>query len=236
MRVVRSFGVAGLCCALLGGCAGEVRAPAYYVVRADDTLYDIAWRNDVDYRELAAWNHIGPDYRLQVGQWLWLHPIDTGHGAPSRPPRRALPAAHASAPAAPVASAAGEREDASLQWAWPTARIGAPRRLQNGALLIIGKLGQDVRAAAAGRVVYTGSGIRGFGKLVIIKHSAALLSAYGYNQDVLVHDNEQVATGQPIASMGEGLRRTPTLYFEIRLDGHSVDALPYLPDAKRILQ
>ena len=97
-----------------------------------------------------------------------------------------------------------------------------------------GRLGQDVRAASAGRVVYTGSGLRGYGNLVIIKHADSLLSAYAHNREMLVHDGQEVAVGQVIAHMGEGegAHRSPVLYFEIRQNGRPVDPLPYLSRVK----
>ncbi len=88
-----------------------------------------------------------------------------------------------------------------------------------------------MRAASAGRVVYTGSGLRGYGNLVIIKHADSLLSAYAHNREMLVHDGQDVAAGQVIAHMGEGegVHRSPILYFEIRQNGRPVDPLAFLP-------
>ena len=96
-------------------------------------------------------------------------------------------------------------------------------------LLISGTEGAPVRAAAAGRVVYTGSGLRGFGNLLIIKHSNLFLSAYGHNQSLSVKEGDQVALGQTVASMGLGPGQKPALYFEIRYNGQPVDPLAYLP-------
>jgi lipoprotein NlpD len=93
-------------------------------------------------------------------------------------------------------------------------------------------VGQDVRAASSGRVVYSGSGIRGYGNLVIIKHGENLLSAYAHNRELLVHDGQEVATAQVIGHMGEGAPNKPVLYFEIRRNGKPVDPLPFLPTVK----
>jgi lipoprotein NlpD len=101
-----------------------------------------------------------------------------------------------------------------------------------GGILLSGRLGQDVRAASAGRVVYTGSGLRGYGNLVIIKHADSLLSAYAHNREMLVHDGEEVAMGQVIAHMGEGAHRSAVLYFEIRQNGRPVDPIPFLARTK----
>ena len=96
----------------------------------------------------------------------------------------------------------------------------------------MGRLGQDVRAASTGRVVYTGSGIRGYGNLIIIKHADSLLTSYAHNREMLVHEGQDVAAGQTIAHMGTGAHRVSALYFEIRLNGKPVDPLRYLSSAK----
>ncbi|NNM62571.1 MAG: peptidoglycan DD-metalloendopeptidase family protein [Steroidobacteraceae bacterium] len=223
--------------AVLSGCAGEpVRTPATYVVRPDDTLYSIAWRNHLDYRQLAAWNGIGRDYRIVVGERLRLHPPAYRQGTPRpAPPRIRRWAGKSTAPrlgtrVVPAAPAAARSAvAAALRWRWPTRHAGPVHRLVNGALLIHGMEGQIVRAAAAGRVVYTGRGIPGFGLLVIIKHSTHVLSAYAYNAAVTVSDGQRVAAGTPIARMGVNAKGTPMLYFEIRADGRTIDPLPYLP-------
>ncbi len=222
--------VAGICVVWLCGCVdGGEPMPQYYVVQPQDTLYSIAWRHSLDYRDLAAWNRLRGNFRIEVGQRLTLRP---GTAVRSAPSQRGMPRGQEPLPPAPQGSAEELRENAALHWVWPTERIGWPRRLPNGGLLIAGRLGQVVRAAAAGRVVYTGSGIRGFGKLVIIKHSATLLSAYAYNSEMFVRDGDAVAAGQMIAKMGENAQREPTLYFEIRMNGRTIDPLPYLPGRK----
>jgi len=104
--------------------------------------------------------------------------------------------------------------------------------MQSGGILFPGRLGQDVRAAASGRVVYTGSGIRGYGQLVIVKHNEMLLSAYAYNREVLVHEGQDVAAGDVIAHMGEGAHQSASLYFEIRYNGKPIDPLPFLSGKK----
>jgi lipoprotein NlpD len=118
--------------------------------------------------------------------------------------------------------------DAAMKWVWPTERAAAPRSVPGGGILLAGKLGQEVRAASAGRVVYTGSGLRGYGNLIIIKHADSLLSAYAHNREMLVRDGQEVAAGQVIARMGQGPQQLPVLYFEIRQNGKPVDPLPYL--------
>ena len=118
------------------------------------------------------------------------------------------------------------------KWVWPTDRQGTPTPAPGGGILLPGILGQDVRAANAGRVVYTGSGLRGYGNLIILKHGEALLSAYAHNREMLVRDGQDVASGQVIAHMGEGNHHAAVLYFEIRENGRPVDPLRFLNEAK----
>ncbi|HEY4442987.1 MAG TPA: peptidoglycan DD-metalloendopeptidase family protein [Steroidobacteraceae bacterium] len=225
---------------MLGACADTAAAgPPSYVVRPEDTLYSIAWRHDLDYRDLARWNNIGADFRISVGQVLVLGPREappSEHGTPARAPPRApnasAPTHHAPiavAPSPPPASprAVPSAANRASRWLWPTDRVGAPRPVPGGGILLSGRLGQDVRAASAGRVVYAGSGLRGYGNLVIIKHADSLLSAYAHNREMLVRDGQEVAAGQVIAHMGEGAHQAPVLYFEIRQNGKPIDPLPF---------
>jgi lipoprotein NlpD len=241
LRAARSFGV-GLYCWLLCACADTTSlGPQSYVVRPQDTLYSIAWRHDLDYRDLARWNNIGGDFRISVGQVLVLGPRQ---GSSARPAPAAVrpPAAPASAAGAPQVGKprrladptpkAPTAADNGLKWVWPTDRVGVPRPVPGGGILMSGRLGQDVRAASTGRVVYTGNGLRGYGNLIIIKHADSMLSAYAHNREMLVHDGEDVGIGQVIAHMGEGPNQAPILYFEIRQNGKPVDPLPYLLKAK----
>jgi lipoprotein NlpD len=118
------------------------------------------------------------------------------------------------------------------RWTWPAdgSVLGSVQQPNGGiGLEIDGATGSDVRAAAAGRVVYTGAGLRGYGQLVIVKHDEAWLTAYGYNSAVYVAEGDAVQAGQRIAAMGEGPGRRSRLYFEIRLNGRPVDPLTQLP-------
>jgi lipoprotein NlpD len=210
------------CCLLLGGCADTSVHPSnVYVVLPKDTLYSIAWRFNLDYHDLARWNNIGPDFRITAGQTLTLIPSTRAANVPKAPA-----AAHATAPRTnnpPLSNSPG------LSWVWPTDRYAPPQPVSGGGILIAGRVGQDVRAASSGRVVYNGSGIRGYGNLIIIKHGENLLSAYAHNRESMVHEGEEVATGQVIGHMGEGAPAKPVLYFEIRRNGKPIDPLPFLP-------
>jgi lipoprotein NlpD len=225
---------------LLGACADTAGdGPEGYVVRPEDTLYSIAWRHDVDFRDLARWNNIGADFRISVGQVLVLGPGRAPPAVPAPPPALGttapIPRIKPSLPGAPNernASAVPGPATAGPKWIWPTDHVGAPRPAAGGGIFLSGRLGQDVRAASAGRVVYTGAGLRGYGKLIIIKHGDTLLSAYAHNREMLVHDGQDVAMGQVIAHMGEGARQSPLLYFEIRQNGKPVDPLLFLSKGK----
>ncbi|MEP6885338.1 MAG: peptidoglycan DD-metalloendopeptidase family protein [Gammaproteobacteria bacterium] len=246
---------------LLGACASvAVEGPESYIVRAHDTLYSIAWRHELDFRDLARWNNIGPDFHIAIGQVLLLSgpprsaplprpaiaapPVTPAWrpnevpfvGKPQPLPSAAAPPGAPSAAAleAPIGAGIAGRDRGSsavngpVKWVWPTDHVAAPRSVAGGGILLAGRLGQNVRAASAGRVVYTGSGLRGYGNLIIIKHADSLLSAYAHNREMLVHDGQEVTAGQVIAHMGQGAKQMPLLYFEIRQNGKPVDPLPFL--------
>jgi lipoprotein NlpD len=213
---------------------GGYEAPQSYVVQPQDTLYSIAWRHDLDYRALARWNGIGPDYRISVGQVLSLRPATPPSAAvppgAAAPPGAAVPP-HAAVPPS-VAMAPSAQAPASGRWMWPTSVLQSPHAVAGGGILLQGILGQPVRAACSGRVVYVGSGIRGYGNLIIIKHDENFLSAYAHTREVAVHEGQEVLRGQVMAQMGVGPHQAAALYFEIRLNGKPVDPLPYLSGEK----
>ncbi|MDB6099849.1 MAG: hypothetical protein JWN58_2552, partial [Gammaproteobacteria bacterium] len=215
MRWQRWICGVGLSC-LCAACADRaVHEPALYVVKPQDTLYSIAWRNGIDFRDLARWNGIGADFRIAVGQVLKMSPSE---GAPPLTAGKKIE----SRDNAKLPPAGGP---SSLVWSWPTDRLSAPQPVQSGGIILQGREGQDIRAASAGRVVYAGTGIRGYGNLIIIKHGENLLSAYAHNRDSLVRDGQEVTLGQVIGHMGEGAPQKPALYFEIRRYGKPVDPL-----------
>jgi lipoprotein NlpD len=119
-----------------------------------------------------------------------------------------------------------------MQWQWPvrdgTATLTSRPNGGHG-LMIGGRLGEDIRAAASGRVVYTGAGLLGYGQLIIVKHNESYLSAYGHLQSVLIKEGDPVGSGQRIATMGNGPQGSPMLYFEIRLHGTPGNPLALLP-------
>lgn len=205
----------GLLTLSLAGCGTAPVRSGTYTVRSGDTLYAIAQRFRLDYRELARWNGIGRGYQIYPGQVLRLY-------AGAARSSRASSSSPSSAPP-PVAS---------FTWRWPASglEVKSTARPNGGVGLIIsGREHQDICAAAAGKVVYSGTGLLGYGRLLIIKHDEAYLSAYGYTQDVFVDEGAQVEGGQKIATMGKDPGGAPQLYFEIRVNGKPVDPLMLLP-------
>jgi lipoprotein NlpD len=215
--------------AILAACSsGPSRVPETYVVKRGDTLYSIAWRHGLDYREVARWNRIGRDYVIHPGQRLVLKPshgVARSAATPTRPqsarqPSRPTPAAPTGPP---------------VQWQWPVEGGTATLTTRpNGGygLTISGTLGEDVKAAGDGKVVYTGSGLLGYGQLIIVKHNETYLSAYGHTQNVLAKEGDAVRAGQRIATMGSGPQGTPMLYFEIRIQGSPGNPLTLLPQRR----
>ncbi|HKJ22400.1 MAG TPA: peptidoglycan DD-metalloendopeptidase family protein [Gammaproteobacteria bacterium] len=229
--------IAGL---LLSACGSLV----YHRVREGETLYSIGWEYGYDYRTLAQWNDIAPPYVIKPGDWVRIAPPGTGmaaagngeghspaqsrSGAPPPHDRSPPRAASAKPPAAHSGSASR-----TIHWTWPAKgkllmRFSSHHLMQKG-LDIAGTLGEPVVAAAAGRVVYSGNGLKGYGNLVIIKHGQHYLSAYGYNSRLFVKEGDLVSRGQEIAAMGRAGTDRVKLHFEIRRDGDPVNPLDYLP-------
>jgi lipoprotein NlpD len=209
---------------ILASCSSTPQRPATYTVKRGDTLYAIAWRHRLDYQDVARWNGIGRDYVIHPGQVLKLYPSSTSRRQASAP---------ASARSAPPSKAAPSViTGPPVHWQWPvTGGTATLTSRPNGGqgLTISGRLGDEIRSAGAGRVVYTGSGLLGYGQLVIIKHNETYLSAYGHTQSVAIREGDVVTAGQRIATMGPGPQGTPMLYFEIRVNGAPGNPLTLLP-------
>lgn len=246
---------------LLSGCAGwsswedgrgsevtpqrPVGADDYMVVRGD-TVYSIAFRHSLDYRELARWNGIGADYLIRPGQVLRLKPpVDA---RPRRQvvgeiesvavddiqigkPQPVVPNSPPTEMPEPDSGASAVTPSVAFDWVWPTAGNVVRTYGQSGArgIDVAGAVGQPVVAAAPGRVVYSGNALKGYGELIIIKHDELYLSAYGYNRTRHVKEGDVVTAGQPIAEMGRGPENKAILHFEIRRKGKPIDPLGKLP-------
>lgn len=224
------------------------RVPNSYVVRSGDTLYSIAFRYGLDFRGLASANGIGSDYRIVPGQRLRLSDrakaAKTAASAPVKGPSKTAVAPRApasqptSAPSAVVQSQSKKSPQvlettALTDWQWPTEgrviRGFSASEYAHKGIDIAGKQEQPVKTVANGVVVYAGSGLVGYGKLLIVKHSERYLSAYAHNNRLLVKEGESVRQGQTIARMGDtGTDRTK-LHFEIRKDGKPVNPVSLLP-------
>ncbi|NIR29271.1 MAG: peptidoglycan DD-metalloendopeptidase family protein [Gammaproteobacteria bacterium] len=230
-----------------------------HVVRRGETLYAIAWRHGIDYQDLAGWNEIAPPYTIYPGQKLTLIPTevqrrarapakDRAPAAKTRPDARKPSAARASKPKNTRAAAeknTGKRkiddgqppgrasgaDRVVSQWHWPAKGqlITAFKDSGHKGVNIAGQLGTPVYAAAHGRVVYTGGGLRGYGELIIVKHNHRYLSAYAHNNKLLVQEGDTVTGGQRIAEMGRTGTDRVMLHFEIRRDGKPVDPIAFLP-------
>lgn len=230
----------------------------HYIVQRGDTLWSIAFRFGWDWKELARRNGIAPPHVIYPGQRIRFDGgpvtpapvVATRPAASPQPARTPAPAPVVTtpvttptpsqpvvvtpqqpkpAPAPPVASA----PRSAGGWIWPAKGQIIGRFSSNGSLNkgidIAGELGQPVLAASDGAVVYAGSGLRGYGELVIIKHSDTYVSAYGHNRRLLVQEGQQVKAGQTIAEMGSTGTDRVKLHFEIRRQGKPVDPLQYLP-------
>jgi lipoprotein NlpD len=220
---------------LLTGCASEPVRPTTYTVKRGDTLYAIAWRLRLDYRELARWNSIDDKYLIRPGQVLRLQPggVRSTPAQTARVPRAPnKPAPVRPASTVPVPARVVTPPVVAVRWQWPveggTATLTARPNGGQG-LTINGERGQPVLAAAGGRVVYNGSGLLGYGQLLIIKHNESYLTAYGHIEAVAVTEGDAVMPGQRIAAMGSGPQGVPLLYFEIRLNGTPGNPLLLLP-------
>ena len=219
----------------------RVSTPKYgatAVVQRGDTLYGIAFRNGIDVRDLAAWNGIATPYTIYPGQSLRLYPRGGTRSvatAPSRPTTSMPPGSRPAVPT-PVRSTppvATTPVASPIIWRWPAdgeliARYVAGEPTKQG-IDVAGSSGAPVRAAADGVVVYSGSGLVGYGELIIVKHNDAWLSAYGHNRSRLVNEGQLVKAGQQIAELGRTGAARDMLHFEIRYNGKPVDPLQYLP-------
>ena len=226
----------------------------WYKVRKGDTLYSIAWSHSLHYRTLAYWNTMRPPYTLHPGQILRLKPrpkvkkytsakakknTTTGKSQSAAKPRARPSTANKKTynkrTAKKTTSKTSRKSTASgkLRWTWPAQgrisyRYSSQASGKKG-IGIAGRKGQKIRAAAAGKVVYSGEGLLRYGKMIIVKHNKRYLSAYAHNQKLLVREGAWVKAGQQIAQMGSSGRNSTLVHFEIRRDGKPVNPIRYLP-------
>lgn len=248
-----SGGMAGTALKPLPG-AENAGKPGYYTVKPGDTLIRIGLESGQSWKDIARWNNLENANLIEVGQVLRVVapvvatapvPVETGvvtrpvasssvTPASAPPPKggTSVPVAGASTPApvpapAPVAAA----DDDNLGFIWPASGslLAGFDEARNKGYDIAGKAGDSVMAAADGRVVYAGAGLRGYGNLIILKHNNTFLTAYAHNQTLLVKEDQAVRKGQKIAEMGSSDADRVKLHFEIRRQGKPVDPSRYLP-------
>jgi lipoprotein NlpD len=212
---------------LIAGCGPKTRwdhtPREEHIVRTGETLFSISWRYGEDPRNLARWNRLGDGSLIHPGQVIRLTP-------PSGERRSSSASGSKSADSRPLPPIPTQP---APPWNWPvtgkvTVEFGDRPGTGTG-ILIDGTAGQSIKSAAAGTVVYSGSGLIGYGELIIVKHNDTYLSAYGHNASLLVTEGQAVKKGQEIATMGEGPGAKPRLHFEIRRNGKPVNPRQYLP-------
>lgn len=210
-------------------------------VSVGETLYSIAWRYSIDYKTLARHNGISGDYTIYPGQLLRLDVHNAKSAVKARkqtvkaesPPQRPQSTRAINKTVISPSKKGSQTDNKQLHWRWPASgKLLATFSSKNGlnkGIDIAGKLGEPVSSAGPGYVVYAGSGLRGYGKLLIIKHNEKFLSAYAHNRRLLVGEGDAVKAGQKIAEIGSSGTDRNKLHFEIRRDGKPIDPLRYLP-------
>lgn len=223
-----------------------------YRVQPGDTIYSVAWGFGMDYHDIARYNQLTEPYTLRPGQTLRMSGSDTQtYPAPAtvistvttpvtttptttstiNNTKQANPVA--TPPVKTTAVVAAGNTTTHSAWQWPTqgpvihgysSTPGGNRGIDIG-----GKLNQTVVSSAEGKVVYAGSGMAGYGNLIIIKHNDTDLSAYAFNKKIYVKEGDKVSAGQRIASMGKNDAGQVSLHFEIRRNGKPIDPLSCLP-------
>lgn len=228
----------------------------HLVVRGD-TLYAIAWRYETTVDKLAQLNRLAPPYLLHVGNRLVVDPPVPAEAAAGKAtaasgvvvmavpqpqldtqpgPRPVVAGAPVQLPAAAAAPQTGSPAPgpsaSSWVWQWPATGDVTREYDSNGqfkGINIQSRPGTPIQAAASGEVVYAGDGLRGYGQLIIVKHSEVYLSAYAYNRVMAVHEGDRVTAGQRLGEVGGDAANPGRLYFEIRKQGEPIDPTRLLP-------
>lgn len=233
--------------------------PGYYTVKPGDTLIRIGLEHGQSWKDIARWSNLENPNVIEVGQVVRVVPpgaVPSGSAASGATPGRAVApvvvtpiagtgssstaasaaassgataAAPAPAPVPAPAPAARGADDVDFIWPASGSLIAGFDEARNKGFDIGGKAGDPVLAAADGRVVYAGAGLRGYGNLIILKHNNTYLTAYAHNQSLLVKEDQTVRKGQKIAEMGSTDADRVKLHFEVRRQGKPVDPARYLP-------
>ncbi|QXZ08344.1 peptidoglycan DD-metalloendopeptidase family protein [Comamonas sp. Y33R10-2] len=223
--------------------------PGYYTIKPGDTLIRVGLEHGQSWKDIARWSNLDNPNAIEVGQVVrvvppgrdasvaststgsgrTVAPVVVGGGAATTP---TAPAATATpVPSAPPSSAPAASGADAVNFIWPASGslIAGFDEQRNKGYDISGKAGDPVIAAADGRVVYAGAGLRGYGNLIILKHNNTYLTAYAHNQSLLVKEDQSVKKGQKIAEMGSTDADRVKLHFEVRRQGKPVDPSRYLP-------
>ncbi len=217
-----------------------------YKVRKEDTLFSIAWRYQLDYQELARINGVAKPFRIYPGQVLLLHSDnvkafdETKHNnkntAKNNKSKYDKPKSNKQYVNLGSLGYGSEKTHVKVirNWVWPASgkvvpKYASGKKVRRKGLDVLGNYGDPVRAAANGKIVYSGGGLLGYGNLIIIEHNEEYLSAYAHNSKLLSKESDYVKAGQKIAEVGSSGTRRSKLYFEIRRKGVPVDPVRYLP-------
>lgn len=220
-----------------------VKTKKYYVAKRGDTLYSIGFRSRLGFQKLAVWNNISPPYKLNVGQRVKLYKpkksfkkrVVRKKTVATLPKKRSTSQKTSRVERSPSqkksAISIDNKKMLKFNSQWPLVGkvIKNFSQTDNTGIDIRGKAGQKVMSVDSGKVVYSGSGLKAYGNLLIIKHNYLYLSAYAYNHKLFVKEGQVVKKGQVIAEVGGVGRKKAVLHFEIRKNGNSVNPLNYLP-------
>ena len=199
------------------------------IVKVGDNLYSIAFEAGFRTQDVARWNNLQEEDTIVVGQEIKLYP------PPGDQPDRSTSKTYTpSAIRSEGSTPARTSSNSPTKWIWPVQgeiiSTFSSKQKRNG-IEIANAIGTPVSAAAQGRVVYAGTGLIGFGRIIIVKHNDQFLSVYAHNSKVIVNEGDSVSQGQKIAEMGSSDTDRVKLHFEIRKDGKPVNPLQYLPKA-----
>lgn len=205
----------------------------HHRVKAGETLYSIAFEYGRDPRDVARWNRIRRPYTIFPKQNLRIIPISSDKKTNKRIAKSTTRTVSPTIKNNPVRNSKYHISNKKLKWQWPTkGKIVSTFSLRDPGrrgIDIVGKKGQPISAAASGWVVYRGSGVRGYGNLIIIKHNETYFSVYAHTENMVVKEKEKVKLGQRIADMSNTSSDKTKLHFEIRRNGKPINPLGALP-------
>lgn len=225
---------------MVGGCSSSHYAPTapvakgnehngYYRVQRGDTLYRIGLRFNQSVGTLVRWNSLPDANSIKVGQLIRVRKPASTASVPSKPKN---PPAKPRDRNVPKQSGGGGGQTPNIKLQWPvrgTVISSFNGQTQKG-IDIAGVRGMPVKAAASGTVQYAGEELRGYGKLILIKHSNSTITAYAHNETLKVRNGQTVQAGQVIATMGDSGTTGVKLHFEVRVNSQAVNPMRYLPN------